>query len=407
MSICNQNNNISKQNSNKTSSNPFREKHTKYSTYINNNKHNPSTTLDNKHQEKINEFNNQDTLLKKKNKKLKLYIKELDELEHILLKDLSTTIIDKKANIKNEIENLELEINQLKNRFQELDYYDETMDILLEYYNPNTKNKQQQETVVVNINDLFKKKDIISTNTDKSKLYDKYMKIVHNVNTRKIKNSHMIKICSKCKIEKTIHANDGYLICTSCGDSEPILLETDKPSFKDSNIESKACAYKRANHLSEILNQFQAKESTEIDQEIYIKIKDELRVQRIYDYKILDHKIIKKILKKLKLNKYYEHSHHIINNLNGIPPPTMTREQEENIKKTFKDIQKPFALFRPKKRKNFLNYNYIIHKICELYEYDEFLPHFPLLKSRINLEDQDLVWEKICNYRGYQFIPSI
>ena len=116
---------------------------------------------------------------------------------------------------------------------------------------------------------------------------------------------------------------------------------------------------------------------------------------------------MKKILKKLKLNKYYEHIHHIINNLNNMPPPTITREQEENIKKMFKEIQKPFTLYRPKKRKNFLNYNYIIHKICELYEYDEFLPFFPLLKSRINLEEQDLVWEKICKFKNYEFIPSI
>jgi hypothetical protein len=49
----------------------------------------------------------------------------------------------------------------------------------------------------------------------------------------------------------------------------------------------------------------------------------------------------------------------------------------------------------------------VIHKICELSEYDEFLPFFPLLKSRINLEEQDLVWEQICKYKNYQFIPSI
>ena len=73
----------------------------------------------------------------------------------------------------------------------------------------------------------------------------------------------------------------------------------------------------------------------------------------------------------------------------------------------FKEIQKPFQLYRPKKRKNFLNYNYIIHKICELLEYDEFLLFFPLLKSRINLEEQDLVWEQICKYKNYEFIPSI
>ena len=388
------------------SSNPFREKHTKYSTYINSNKNNINTTLDNKHQEKVIEFNNQDSILHKKKKKYKILQNDLATINSIPLNKLTNNDINNKASIKNEIEELEIEINQLTNRHQELDYYENTMDILLEYYN-NNKVKNNNETNVININDLFKKKDNVNINTDKSKLYDKYMKIVHNVNTRKVKNSYVPKMCTKCKIEKTIHASDGHISCTSCGDSEPILIESDNSNFKDSNTELKVCAYKRANHLSEILNQFQAKESTEINPEIYLRIKDELKIQRIYDYKTLDYVIIKKILKKLHLNKYYEHTHHIINNLNGMPPPTMTREQEENIKRMFKDIQKPFSLYRPKKRKNFLNYNYIIHKICELLEYDEFLPHFPLLKSRINLEEQDLVWEKICKYKSYQFIPSI
>lgn len=391
-----------------SSNNSFRDKHTKYSTYINNNKNNILTTLDNKHQEKINEFNSQDDILKKKKKRIKKINRDLDELNNLASDKLTQDIILLKAELKTEYENLEIEIAQLENRTNELDYFDKTIDTLLEYYNPTSKQKLSQETNIINFTDIFKQKNIAnSSGTDKSKLYDKYMKLVHNTNTRKTKNVHVIKICPKCKIEKTIHANDGYYICTSCGESDLILLENDKQSYKDSNIESKACAYKRANHLSEILNQFQAKESTEIDEEVYLKIKDELKIQRIYDYKTLDHKLMKKILKKLKLNKYYEHIHHIINNLNSMPPPTMTREQEENIKKTFKEIQKPFILYRPKKRKNFLNYNYIIHKICELYEYDEFLPFFPLLKSRINLEEQDLVWEKICKYKNYEFIPSI
>jgi hypothetical protein len=400
-------NNIYNKNNPPKTLNAFREKQTKYSTYINNNKNNNIlTTLDNKHQEKIAEFNEQEETLYKKIKKNKKLTKELESLNKISSTLITQNIIDKKLIIKDEIKNIETDINHLENRSKELEYYDNVLDILQEYYN-NSYNIPTTETNIISINNLFKKKDNISNGTDKSKLYDKYMKVVHNVNTRKIKNSHIIKLCTKCKIEKTIHANDGYIICTSCGDSEPILLETDKSSYKDSNIESKTCAYKRANHLSEILNQFQAKESTEIDTDVYERIKDELHIQRIYDYKILDHKNIKKILKKLKLNKYYEHTYHIINNLNGIPPPTMTREQEENIKRIFKDIQKPFTIYRPKKRKNFLNYNYIIHKICELYEYDDFLPFFTLLKSRTNLEEQDIVWEKICKYQKYQFIPSI
>ena len=398
------------------SQNSFKDKQIKYTTYINNNKNSVSTTLDIKHQEKVKEFELHDEQLKKKNSQYKKYLKQLDELNNIKSSDLTPEINQKKARLKNEIESIKIDIDKLRNRTDEMNYYEETIEILLEYYNANSSNISQvqppiatttQTPMIIDINDIFKKKQSVNSSTDKSKLYDKYMKVVHNANTKKIKNTFIVKNCPKCKVEKTVHLNDGLVICNQCGDTDIILLETDKPNYKEAVIETKVCAYKRSNHLSEILNQLQAKESTEIDEDIYKMIKEELKIQRITNYKLLDHKIMKKILKKLKLNKYYEHIHHIINNLNNLPPPSMTREQEENIKKTFKDIQKPFQIYRPKKRKNFLNYNYILHKICELYEYDDFLPYFPLLKSRTNLEEQDIVWEKICRYNNYQFIPSI
>lgn len=50
--------------------NPFKEKHTKYTTYINNNKNLINTTLDIKHNEKVQEFINNDDFLKKKKKKI-------------------------------------------------------------------------------------------------------------------------------------------------------------------------------------------------------------------------------------------------------------------------------------------------------------------------------------------------
>ena len=54
------------------------------------------------------------------------------------------------------------------------------------------KQKQTNETNIINFNDIFKQKNIISCGSDKSKLYDKYMKLVYNTNTRKIKKINSI-----------------------------------------------------------------------------------------------------------------------------------------------------------------------------------------------------------------------
>ena len=115
----------------------------------------------------------------------------------------------------------------------------------------------------------------------------------------------------------------------------------------------------------------------------------------------------REILKKLKKNKYYEHVPHIINRLNGIPPPIMSRETEEELRRMFKEIQIPFHKYCPKARKNFLSYSYVLHKFVQLLELDEFLPCFMLLKSREKLHQQDLIWNKICKHLNWQFIKSL
>ena len=159
--------------------------------------------------------------------------------------------------------------------------------------------------------------------------------------------------------------------------------------------------------LNEILSQCQAKESTEISKDVYDSILVEIGKRKITNLARLSPHNMREILKKLRLHKYYEHIPHIINKLNGLPPPTMSRSTEDKIRQMFKTIQEPFAKYCPKDRKNFLSYNYVLHKFCELLMLDQFLPCFPLLKSREKLQQQDKIWEKICDHLGWEFIESI
>ena len=85
----------------------------------------------------------------------------------------------------------------------------------------------------------------------------------------------------------------------------------------------------------------------------------------------------------------------------------MSREIEERLRVMFREIQNPFIKYCPKDRKNFLSYSYVLHKFCELLEYDDFLDKFPLLKSREKLHQQDLIWKNICEYLNWEFIKSI
>ena len=213
--------------------------------------------------------------------------------------------------------------------------------------------------------------------------------------------------CPMCENEMHFSQNEAMLGCRDCGYQDFILIDSEKPSYKDPPREISYFAYKKINHLNEWLAQFQAKETTEIPTEIFEQIQTELRKERIIDTLKLKPSKLREILKKLKLSKYYEHVAHIMNRLNGIQAPVLSREIEDKLRFMFREIQPSFIKHCPKGRSNFLSYSYVLYKFCQLLELDDFLPCFPLLKSREKLYMQDKIWQCICDDMGWEFIKSI
>jgi len=213
--------------------------------------------------------------------------------------------------------------------------------------------------------------------------------------------------CKSCNVPMIYSLLDSELICKKCGYTESIIINSDKSSYKDPPREANYFAYKRINHFNEWLAQFQAKESTEIPEEVYGTIYKEIKKNINLDIEKISNVQLRTILKRLQYNKYYENIPHIINVLNGKKAPSLTRREEEHLRTLFKEIQLPFSNNCPHDRKNFLSYAYVLHKFCELLEYDYLLPHFPLLKSREKLIQQDKIWKLICKDLNWQYIPSI
>lgn len=243
----------------------------------------------------------------------------------------------------------------------------------------------------------------------REKLLEKYL---HKIDPSHIRSSHEIEFesfgnCPTCETEMIFSANEANFTCVTCGYQDFVLIDSDKPSYKDPPREVSYYAYKRINHFNEWLAQFQAKETTEVPVEVYEALGAELKKERIMDYRTLKASKVKEILKKLKFNKYYEHIPHIINHLNGQNAPVMNREVEEKLRYMFKEIQPSFQAHCPKERSNFLSYSYVLYKFCELLDLDEYLPCFPLLKNRDKLYVQDKIWQKICADLSWEFIKSI
>ena len=270
-------------------------------------------------------------------------------------------------------------------------------------------NKKGDEKKNTSKSDTFKTREDNNTKSQKkATILDEYLMLVDGAHVgAKFLKQKNITLCKSCGGEKKPIASDGICVCIECGETEMIIIESDRPNYKDPIPEKSGYPYKRQNHFQEWLSQFQAKESTEIPKEVFDRIIIELKKSKIYDWKKLNLSMMKQILKKLELNSYYEHIPHIISKLSGVEAPKISRETEETLRSMFKEIQEPFEAHCPKDRVNFLSYSYVLHKFCELLELDEFLKCFPLLKNREKLRQQDKIWKKICYDLRWEYIPSV
>jgi len=283
-----------------------------------------------------------------------------------------------------------------------VDYYLNTGGILNEYYSRKEETVENTEITVLDF--MNKNKNINGKKEDN--LVNNYMRIIDDtvIKENYIQDIHNCPLCLGKLILKNV---DSLLICEECGYTDSIIINSEKVSYKDPPRESSYFAYKRINHFNEWLAQFQAKETTDIPEEVYKGILKELKKNNFLKLEDISYKNMREILKKLKYNKYYEHIPHIINIINGQKAPILTRQYEEQLRIMFKEIQTPFMVHCPENRKNFLSYSYVLHKFCELLELDHLLIYFPLLKSREKLQQQDIIWQKICNTLLWEYIPSI
>jgi DNA repair exonuclease SbcCD ATPase subunit len=375
------------------------------------------TTLDALHQAQMSAIQ---TRVKQKDE----LIEQRNELS-TQLETITDDIVYEK--LEQQLKDLNQEIEKREENAEIYDYFLETGEILYKYYDIQEKIAHGAEGSKKVVTKKANPGDILSALQQAAESEGDVLQVESQETLRrdKLLESYIQKIdpefsrqavdalndpygeCPYCSIEMIFSANEALFTCTKCGYQDFILIDSDKPSYKDPPREVSYYAYKRINHFNEWIAQFQAKESTEIPNDVYESILAELKKERINDTRMLKAGKIREILKKLKFNKYYEHVPHILNRLNGQNAPVMSREVEEKLRYMFKEIQPSFQKHCPEGRSNFLSYSYVLYKFCELLELDEYLPSFPLLKNRDKLYVQDKIWQKICADLKWEFIKSI
>ena len=347
------------------------------------------------------------------------------EIEALKDKISKTQSVMELWTLEQKLERLEKKVASIESGDSVHDYFLRTGNILFEYYDIQEKiqqgasissqTKAKPGSILAILGDLqreesgagaLKESEIVHKAPQRSELLNQYLQI-EEPSLAKAADGDEWTQCDNCGSEMIMCMNEATLTCSACGNKDFILIDSDKPSYKDPPRELSYYAYKKINHFNEWLAQFQAKESTEIPAAIYDQILLQLKKERISNFASLKRTKLREILRHMNETKYYEHIPHIINRLSGQNAPFMSREDEEKLRHMFREIQPAFKKHIPKGRRNFLSYGYILYKFCELLEMDEHLACFPLLKNRDKLYIQDQAWKGICSDMQWQFIRTV
>ena len=371
----------------------------------------PINSIDIKHTEMLDRFekieNDIIPTLKKEKEILKEKVSTLKEHQ-----------LDEFMKIKDRVNEIQQELKELK--IEKKKYLLNNSKIVFDYFEQKQQISNDSNTINQNTNVLNSFFKIKATNEDAGSLdsgkYNKskksYMKYWNNVNNE-ITNiqDYVIQtdICNSCfKGELIPQDEEGIMICNNskCGKFIAYIVDNSKPTNKEPPNEVSYTAYIRLNHFKEILSQFQAKETTQIPDEVIDNIRARIKKERINDMSIINYDKMRDILRKLGYNKYFEHIQYI-NSMFGIKPPVMNEELHETLCVLFIEIQKPWAVHCPPNRTNFFNYTYTLYQLCVLLDQTQYLPYIPMMKDREKQLEQDMIWKKVCNDLDWEYFPTV
>jgi hypothetical protein len=366
------------------------------------------TTLDGKHTEFVNEFMSDETNIIPNLKSEKSICK------YRLINEELT--IEEEMELSDRIKEINKLIHELKKKKN--DYYLNNSKYIFEYFEnkKNIENSDENNIKPITTKNqmlfsIFKvqPKEQDCNTTEEINTKNLVQKYLSNIDESFIDMNLYLKnmdICGVCNIgEMTPLEDEGVLICNNCARHIPYLIENEKPSYKEPPKEVCFYSYKKITHFKEIIAQFQGKETTQIPNEHIELIEQQIKKERINMCE-LNYKKMKEILKKLELNKYYEHIAFIKNKL-GMSPPVFSQELEETLYNLFMEILVPYAQVCPYTRVNFLNYHFVLYKLLELLDERQYLPNIPMLKDRVKLIEQDNLWRQICHINNWEAIPTV
>ena len=116
----------------------------------------------------------------------------------------------------------------------------------------------------------------------------------------------------------------------------------------------------------------------------------------LYNYTIpLTIPILECILKMNGLSTYKDSIYFIYFKLSGLPTPHIDTKEYNMILKVFDVVSTIYDKYKPKGRKSFLNYSFVLKQILIMRNMDQYAKYIPKLKTNSKQKELEPVWELI------------
>ena len=230
-------------------------------------------------------------------------------------------------------------------------------------------------------------------------IYENYDEIECELNGDEYKEpkKHKRNFCIDCNLEMLIDYERSILVCTKCGVFEYSLDHVQSYNHT-MRYSRRKCIYKRYDNFKVILNQFFYGGKRVVPDDIMETIRDEIHDETniLYNYTIpITIPILECILKRNELTRYKDSIYFIYFKLSGGSFPHITTKEYNTILSVFDVVSSIYDKYKPKGRKSFLNYSFVLKKLLIMLGKVEYAKYIPPLKTRSKQRVIELVWELI------------
>ena len=203
--------------------------------------------------------------------------------------------------------------------------------------------------------------------------------------------------CMGCKLRKIVDYERSILVCTKCGVFEYYPFHV--PSYNHTmRYSRRKCIYKRYDNFKVIINQFFYGGKRFVPDDIMETIRDEIHDETniLYPYEIpLTIPILEYLLKRNELTRYKDSIYFIYFKLSGVPFPNIDTKEYNTMLKVFDIVSTIYDKYKPKGRKSFLNYPFVLKQILIMRGMDQYAKYIPKLKTHSKQKELERIWELI------------